>query len=81
MRYTADRIGGEVARATSLVRYAPNAAFPEQVHGGGEELLVLEGSLHDAEGDYPQGTYARNPIGTAHAPWAGSSGCLLFVNL
>lgn len=80
-RLMLDRIGGEVARATSLVRYAPAMQFPEHVHGGGEEFLVLEGSFHDAMGDYPVGTYVRNPIGSAHAPWAGTDGALLFVKL
>jgi len=32
-----DRIGGEVARATSIVRYAPGSRFSRHVHGGGEE--------------------------------------------
>lgn len=76
-----DRIGDEVARATSLVRYAPDARFSEHVHGGGEEILVLEGSFHDASGDYPAGTYVRNPIGSKHAPWAGPEGTVLFVKL
>jgi len=80
-RLMLDRIGGEVARATSLVRYAPNMRFPEHTHGGGEEFLVLEGSFHDAMGSYPTGTYVRNPIGSAHAPWAGPDGALLFVKL
>lgn len=76
-----DRVGAEVARATSLVRYAPTARFSEHVHGGGEEFFVLEGSFHDAAGDYPAGVYVRNPIGSAHAPWAGPGGALLFVKL
>jgi anti-sigma factor ChrR (cupin superfamily) len=76
-----DRVGEEVARATSIVRYAPNARFTEHTHGGGEEFLVLEGSFHDEAGDYPAGTYVRNPIGSAHAPWAGPEGALLFVKL
>jgi anti-sigma factor ChrR (cupin superfamily) len=38
-----DRIGAEVARATSIVRYAPQREFSAHVHGGGEEFLVLEG--------------------------------------
>ena len=36
-----DRIGGEVARATSIVRYAPGSAFSAHTHDGGEEYLVL----------------------------------------
>jgi anti-sigma factor ChrR (cupin superfamily) len=76
-----DRIGEEVARATSIVRYAPNARFSAHTHGGGEEFLVLAGSFHDAHGDYVEGTYVRNPIGTSHAPWAGPEGAVLFVKL
>jgi len=44
-RMMLDRIGDEVARATSLVRYAPNSVFSQHVHGGGEEFFVLQ-SVH-----------------------------------
>ena len=80
-RIMLDRIGEEVARATSIVRYAPDSHFSTHVHGGGEEFLVLQGSFHDAHGDYPTGTYVRNPIGTSHAPWAGPDGTIIFVKL
>lgn len=76
-----DRIGEEVARATSIVRYAPDARFSPHSHGGGEEFLVLSGSFHDDSGDYREGAYVRNPIGTSHAPWAGPDGAVLFVKL
>ena len=76
-----DRIGNEVARATSIVRYAPNASFPEHVHGGGEEFFVLEGLFIDDDGDYPAGTYVRNPVGSRHAPRAGTEGATLLVKL
>jgi anti-sigma factor ChrR (cupin superfamily) len=75
-----DRVGGEVARATSLVRYAPGSRFERHVHGGGEEILVLEGTFSDEQGDCPAGTYLRNPPGTSHAPWS-REGCTLFVKL
>lgn len=75
-----DRIGGEVARATSLVSYAPGAHFDRHLHGGGEEILVLEGVFSDERGDYPAGTYLRNPPGSAHTPFS-LDGCLLFVKL
>jgi anti-sigma factor ChrR (cupin superfamily) len=42
-----DRIGDEVARATSIVRYAPGSAFSSHVHTGGEEFVVLEGVFQD----------------------------------
>lgn len=60
-RYPLDRVGGEVARATSIVRYALASSFSPHTHGGGEEFLVLEGVFSDEHGDYPAGTYVRNP--------------------
>ncbi len=79
-RYRLDRIGGEVARATSVVRYAPGSRFARHVHGGGEEFLVLDGTFSDERGDYPPGSYVRNPPGTSHAPFS-RAGCTLFVKL
>lgn len=74
------RIGGEVARATSIVRYAPNSAFPRHTHDGGEEIIVLEGVFQDEHGDYPAGSYFRNPPGTSHVP-GSKAGCTIFVRL
>src|ERR1700748_2158241 len=63
-----DRIGDEVARATSIVRYAPHSHFSPHTHGGGEEFLVLDGVFQDEHGDYPAGSYVRNPPTTRQAP-------------
>lgn len=75
-----DRIGGEVARATSIVRYAPGSLFPPHTHGGGEEFIVLDGVFQDEHGDYPVGTYVRNPPTSRHQP-ASKTGCTIFVKL
>jgi anti-sigma factor ChrR (cupin superfamily) len=75
-----ERNGGEVARATSVVRYAPGARFDAHTHELGEEILVLEGTLNDELGDYGPGTYLKNPAGSSHAPFS-HSGCTLFVKL
>lgn len=75
-----DRVGGEVARATSLVRYAPRRQFPFHVHGGGEEFFVLEGVFQDELGDFPAGSYVRNPPGSSHSPWS-DQGCVILVKL
>ena len=75
-----ERDGDEVARATTIVRFAPGSSFPEHEHGAGEEFLVLEGTFSDETGDYPAGTYVRNPEGTAHAP-STKEGCTIFVKL
>lgn len=80
-RMPLDRVGGEVARATSIVRYKPNSAFSPHTHDGGEEFFVLEGVFSDEHGDYPQGSYVRNPIGTAHTPKIGPEGATIFVKL
>jgi anti-sigma factor ChrR (cupin superfamily) len=80
-RMMLDRIGDEVARATSLVRYAPNSKFPAHVHNGGEEFFVLQGEFGDEHQVYPAGTYVRNPIGSQHSPRVGPMGCVIFVKL
>lgn len=80
-RMMLDRIGGEVARATSLVRYEPDSEFSPHRHDGGEEFLVLEGVFADEFGHYPTGSYVRNPIGTHHRPRIGSAGATIFVKL
>lgn len=75
-----DRIGGEVARATSIVRYAPGSNFSAHTHDGGEEFIVLDGVFQDEHGDYPKGTYVRNPPTTMHTP-GSAEGCMIFVKL
>lgn len=75
-----DRVGDEVAVATSVVRYAPNSRFPVHVHDKGEEFLVLDGVFSDDSGDYGAGTYVRNPPGTSHAPWT-DHGTTILVKL
>jgi anti-sigma factor ChrR (cupin superfamily) len=80
-RMMLDRVGEEVARATSLVRYAPDSRFSPHVHDGGEEFFVLEGEFGDEHALYPEGTYVRNPIGSKHSPRVGKSGCVIFVKL
>lgn len=73
-----ERDGGEIARATSLVRYAPDSAYAPHEHGKGEEFLVLRGTFSDEYGDYPAGTYVRNPPGSRHRPYS-RTGCTLLV--
>lgn len=75
-----ERDGGEVARATSIVRYAPGGKFSPHVHDRGEEYLVLSGVFSDESGDFAQGTYVRNPPGSRHAPFT-RDGCTIFVKL
>ena len=75
-----DRVGDEVARATSIVRYAPGSVFAPHTHELGEEFLVLTGTFEDDQGAYPAGTYVRNPPGSRHRPFS-TAGCEIFVKL
>jgi anti-sigma factor ChrR (cupin superfamily) len=79
-RMMLDRLGGEHARATSLVRYAPSSVFPAHGHPGGEEILVLSGTFSDDSGHHGPGCYLRNPPGSAHQP-SSEEGALIFVKL
>lgn len=75
-----DRIGDEVARATTIVRFAEGSAFAPHTHGGGEEFIVLDGVFQDEHADYPPGSYVRNPPTSAHTP-RSEPGCTIFVKL
>ena len=75
-----DRIGDEVARATTIVRYAPGSYFSPHTHSGGEEFLVLDGVFSDEHGDYGPGMYVRNPVGSSHKPFS-RDGCTILVKL
>lgn len=75
-----DRIGDEMARATSIVRYAPQSHFSAHTHTGGEEYIVLEGVFQDEHGDFPVGSYVRNPPTSSHTP-GSEPGCTIFVKL
>ncbi len=72
-----DRIGEEVARATSIVRYAPGSAFSPHTHDGGEEYLVLDGTFCDEQGAFPVGSYVRNPPTSRHTPSAPDGATIL----
>jgi anti-sigma factor ChrR (cupin superfamily) len=75
-----DRVGAEIARATSIVRYAPRSHFSPHTHSGGEEFVVLDGVFQDENGDYPIGSYVRNPPQSRHKP-GSQKGCVIFVKL
>ena len=80
VRKLLEREDAESGRATSIVQFEPGAAFPPHTHTFGEEILVLEGVFSDETGDYPAGTYLRNPPGSRHTP-RSDPGCTLFVKL
>ncbi|HKM36157.1 MAG TPA: cupin domain-containing protein [Thiopseudomonas sp.] len=86
-RMILERAGNEVARATSIVRYAPGSGysahtqFDRHIHAGGEEILVLEGMFCDEHGQYPTGSWLRNPRYSAHAPFTLEQGALIYVKV
>ncbi|GAD89621.1 MULTISPECIES: cupin domain-containing protein [Vibrio] len=75
-----EREAKESGHVTSIVKYEPGSHFATHRHPLGEEILVLEGVFSDEFGDYPQGTYLRNPPASQHAPFS-KEGCVLLVKL
>eukprot|EP00403_Amphidinium_massartii_P033824 CAMPEP_0178442452 /NCGR_PEP_ID=MMETSP0689_2-20121128/38172_1 /TAXON_ID=160604 /ORGANISM="Amphidinium massartii, Strain CS-259" /LENGTH=267 /DNA_ID=CAMNT_0020065999 /DNA_START=168 /DNA_END=971 /DNA_ORIENTATION=+ len=76
-----ERLGGEVARATTVVQFGANASFPEHEHEGGEEFIVLAGDWIDDWATQPKNTYVRNYIGSRHTPRMGPEGVTILVKL
>jgi anti-sigma factor ChrR (cupin superfamily) len=79
-RIPLERESAESGWTTSIVEYHAGTSFPSHPHPGGEEIFVLEGIFSDEFGDYPAGTYLRNPPGHSHAPFS-KEGCVIFVKL
>lgn len=67
-------------RLTMLIKFEPGSFYDLRQHLGGEEFLVLEGELNDANGIYETGCYVRNPRGTQHI-LTSAKGCILFAKL
>jgi anti-sigma factor ChrR (cupin superfamily) len=61
-----------------LLRIAAGAEIPTITLVGGEELLVLEGTLQDEHGALREGTWARYPAGARHTPRT-ATGCRVYV--
>ena len=60
-----------------LIRWLGAVAFRPRLDPLGEEVLVLEGRLHDADGTYPAGSWIRNPV-PAWQSWSGDAGTLVY---
>jgi len=75
-----ERVAEESGHVTSFVKFEPGSYFPPHTHPDGEEIFVLSGVFSDENGDYPAGTYIRNPPGSFHEPFT-KEGCKLFVKL
>ena len=58
--------GGEQGGGSVLMRFGAGASFPAHEHPGGEELLVLEGSVRLGDAVLDQGDYQWTPPGEIH---------------
>ena len=63
-----------------LLRFAPGAAYDAHRHPGGEQYLVLEGTLRDGDETWGPGAYVWHQPGSAHRP-RSDDGCIVFVVL
>jgi len=79
-RIPLEREAAESGHTTSFVKFEPGSFFPPHQHPLGEEIYVLDGTFSDENGDYPAGSYIRNPPGSQHRPFT-EGGCTLFVKL
>ncbi len=75
-----EREAEESGHTSSFVKFKAGSFFPKHSHPMGEEIYVIEGIFSDENGDYPAGTYIRNPPNSFHSPFT-KTGCTLFVKL
>jgi hypothetical protein len=64
--------------AVVLRRYQGGAAPVTHRPPGGEEMLVLEGTLLDERSAYPRGSWIRHPPGSLYQPYS-IEGCLVYA--
>ena len=73
-------LAGFGTESAALVKWPQGAAFIPHTHFGGEEIFVLEGTFIDEKGEYPAGTWIRNPHLSNHNPFV-NEGCTIFVKV
>lgn len=69
--------------ATRLLKFEPGTDTSVAgilTHTFWEELIILEGSLHDLSLNqtFTKGMYACRPPGMEHGPWIAPEGCITF---
>jgi anti-sigma factor ChrR (cupin superfamily) len=63
-----------------LIRAQPGAVYPKHRHLGPEEILVLQGRLRDAHGEYGPGDILRSAADSVHTEEAlPGEECICFV--
>jgi hypothetical protein len=60
-----------------LIRWTETATFKPGLDPMGEEVLVLNGMLQDADGKYPAGSWIRNPV-RAWQSWSANAGTVVY---
>jgi len=60
-----------------LVRWLKATTFRPRLDPLGEEVLVINGKLHDALGSYTSGSWIRNPVAAWQA-WSGEAGTTVY---
>lgn len=60
-----------------LIRWTDSASFRPGLDPMGDEVLVLNGVLYDDEGEYPTGSWIRNPV-EAWQSWSASAGTVVY---
>ena len=68
---------------TRILRFPPGmdtSPMGVQCHDFWEEVLILEGTLHDLrlKQTFAKGMYACRPPGMPHGPWTAPGGCMTF---
>lgn len=72
------RIDEETGQQAVLLRMDPGARYPTHVHPGGEDVFVLEGSVHLGKDTLGPGDYLYTPPGGVHAAWT-DEGCTMLI--
>ena len=62
-----------------LQRWQPNTHMQSHQHNGGQEILVLQGTLFDEYGEYPEGTWIRTAHMSEHSPFTKNEAALTYV--
>nr|WP_067293382.1 cupin domain-containing protein [Marinobacterium profundum] len=68
----------DYAETMRLERWSPSISLAPRVYPGGVEILVIEGSFNDEQGDYQRHDWLRLPAGAKHSP-ASKTGCKLYI--
>lgn len=63
--------------STMLVKWQQDGSFKPGLDPQGEEILVLQGTLSDNLGQYPVGTWLREPVAQWHH-WQATRGSLIY---